>query len=165
MSRVSESVAFETVANPIVVPTPAASQNLSAAVHANRIIVINSELTDAAQKFVLPKATGSGDKYTIFNNIVSTQDIVVAVRASTGDVMAGVAVAFSQTVAESGDVFLTTATDDTYTFNNTTSGGLRGDKFEAIDWKQDSAGTGTWLVEVRASGGGTLATGFSAAVA
>lgn len=160
MSRVSESVAFETVANPIVVPSAIASQNLSAAVHANRVIVISAELTDASQKFVLPRATGSGDKYTIFNDIVATQSIIVA--AQSIDVMRGVAVVFSQTVAESGDIFLTTATDDKYTFNGSTMGGLRGDQMELIDWKKDSAGTGTWLVKVFASGGGTLATGFAA---
>lgn len=126
--------------------------------HANRILILDAVWTTAGLTIKLPPAIGSGNRYTIFNNAVQTLSTTVAVHGAA-DVMVGRAVVFSQTVAESGDIFLTTATDDTYTFNISTTGGLRGDWFVAIDWKP-----GSWLVDVSASGGGTLATGFSAAV-
>lgn len=161
MSRASTGVgALADNAAPIAF-TKAASPgtlNLTEEIHANRILVLDTVWTTAGLTVKLPRAHGSGNRYTIFNNAVQTLSTTVAV-SNTVDVMAGRAVVFSQTVAESGDIFLTTATDDTYTFNISTTGGLRGDWFVAIDWKP-----GVWLVDVSASGGGTVATGFSAAV-
>jgi hypothetical protein len=54
-------------------------------------------------------------------------------------------------------VFHTSATSDKYTFNITTTGGLRGDRTELVDFA-----AGTWLVKILANGSGTLATGFAA---
>jgi len=138
----------------VVLLTTAANRSLTPEAHANRVVILSAEFTNAAQTITLPKSTGSGDKYTIFNNAVLTQDLVVA--ALGADVFSGSALVASET-AGSTDVFHTTATSDKYTFDNTTTGGLRGDKVELID-----ISAGTWFVRIEANGSGTLATGFSA---
>ncbi len=163
MSRLSSNLENDpsTVADRIVARTSTADEtfNLERPTHANRVFVLDAVVASGALQINLPKAIGNGDKFEIFNNAVQTQSVIVA--ASGIDVMAGVAVVFSQTVAESGDVFLTSATSDKMTLNISTTGGLRGDRIELIDWKVQSAGTGVWLVRAFLSGGGTLATPFT----
>ena len=83
-----------------------------------------------------------------------TQDLVIAALGT--DVLSGTAFVRSET-ATSTDVFHTTETDDKYTFNNTTTGGLRGDRVWLVYFA-----AGTWLVRIEANGSGTLATGFAA---
>ena len=46
-----------------VVVLTAGAQTLVRETHADRLLVVNSELTDAAQTKTLPKSIGSGDKY------------------------------------------------------------------------------------------------------
>ena len=132
----------------------AGSESLTPEAHGNRLLIINTELTNAAQTKTLPKTTGSGDEYEIVVNAVLTQDLVVA--ALGADILSGTAFVRSET-ATGTDVFHTTATDDKYTFNNTTTGGLRGDRVKLVD-----IAAGTWLVYIEANGSGTLATGFAA---
>lgn len=140
--------------NERVVTLTAGNQTLTIEDHANRILVIDDELTDASQTKTLPKTTGSGDVYEIWNDAVLTQDLVVAALGS--DVLSGTAKLLSETTTNT-DVFHTTATSDKYTFNNTTTGGLRGDRVKLIDFA-----AGTWLVEVNGNGSGTMVTGFAA---
>jgi hypothetical protein len=156
MSRISESVIGQpNSANEVFVRhTVAANKSLEPGLHAGRTLIVEAEFTNVAQTFTLPKSVGSGNSYRILNNAVLTQDMVVAALGT--DILSGTAVVQGET-ATATDVFHTTATDDKYTFNNTTSGGLRGDIFEAID-----LAAGTWLVRVWANGSGTLATGFAA---
>jgi hypothetical protein len=156
MSRISPSVIGQpdSLDNVVVRLATAANRSLEAGAHAGRLLVVEAEFTDAAMTFTLPKATGSGNQYKILNNAVLSQDFVVAALGT--DVFSGTAVVQGET-ATATDVFHTTATDDKYTFNNTTTGGLRGDTVEAID-----IAAGTWLVRVWANGSGTLATGFAA---
>ena len=157
MSRLSSPAGLaneSATLNERVVTLTAGNASLTPQDHAGRILVISSELTDAAQTKTLPKAVGSGDMYEVWVNAVLTQDLVVAALGT--DVLSGTARVRSET-ATSTDVFHTTATDDKYTFNNTTTGGLRGDRVKLIDYA-----TGTWLVDIEANGSGTLATGFAA---
>jgi hypothetical protein len=134
--------------------TSAANRTLEPDAHAGRLLVIEAEFTNAAMTFTMPKAVGSGDRYTIINNSVLTQDFVVAANGT--DVLSGTAFVSSET-AGGTDVFHTSATSDKYTFDNTTTGGLRGDLVELVD-----IASGTWLVRIEANGSGTLATGFAA---
>lgn len=151
MSRLSEGLD----GNPpvIITSTSAATLNLNSQDHAGKVVVQNAVVVTAAKTFQLPKAEGSGAVYTIVNNAVQTQSLVVAALGL--DVFDGTAFVRSET-ATGTDVFHTTATSDKYTFNITTTGGLRGDRVVAIDWKP-----GSWLVYIEGNGSGTLATGFS----
>ena len=126
------------------------------ALHANRVFVLDTILTVSTLNFKLPQAVGSGDKYTFVNNAAQTFGFIVSCGVAT-DYLTGVAIAFSQTVAEAGDLFLTTATSDKMTFNATTTGGLGGDYVELVDYRP-----GYYLVRAHTSGAGTLATPFSA---
>lgn len=158
MSRQSIGLANEpdTAADRVVrdAITAATATAFKPEVHANRIFVQEGVTLVGARTFTLPKATGSGDKYTYVNDAVQTQSIVIA--ALGADVFSGVAFVTTETAA-SPDVFLTSASSDKYTFNVTTTGGLRGDLLEAVD-----IASGKWLVRVFAVGSGVLATGFAA---
>jgi len=159
MSRISPSIvghddaqlADTVVVNGSTAPTAVA---LNAAEHANRLYVLNAIIITSAKTITLPKSTGSGNKYAVVNNAVQTQSVVVA--ALGADVMSGSAFLLSETSTNT-DVFHTSATSDKYTFNVTTTGGLRGDVLEAVD-----IAAGTWLVKVLGNGSGTMVTGFAA---
>lgn len=152
MSRLSEGLAG---LSPVILSTTSPTTvSLNPQDHAGRLIVQDGIVITSAKTFQLPKAIGSGDVYEIINNAVQTQSLIVA--ALGADVMSGTAFVRGET-ATATDVFHTTASSDKYTFNITTMGGLRGDRFQAVDYKE-----GTWLVYVEANGSGTLATGFSA---
>ena len=151
MSRLSEGLSGLT---PVIISsTAAATLRLNPQDHAGRLVVQDAIVVTSAKTFQLPKATGSGDVYEIVNNAVQTQSLVVAALGT--DVMTGSAFIRSET-AGTTDVFHTTATSDKYTFNVTTTGGLRGDRIRCVDYKD-----ATWLVYVEGNGSGTLATGFS----
>lgn len=151
MSRLSDGMPGLT---PVIISSTAATTlQLNSQDHAGKLVVQDAVVVTAAKTFQLPKATGSGDVYEIVNNAVQTQSLVVA--ALGADIMTGSAFVRSET-AGSTDVFHTTATSDKYTFNITTTGGLRGDRIKCVDYKD-----ATWLVYVEGNGSGTLATGFS----
>lgn len=131
---------------------------LNQADHADRTIIVNALITGTCT-VTLPKATGSGDRYTIVNNVVLTQILDIRGKAST-DLMSGIAdMIHSTAVATSAESFLTTATDFICRWRGTdgTTGGKRGDIFEAID-----IGPLLWLVRVRCNTTGAVATPFAA---
>lgn len=139
------------------ISTTSAALQLAQADHADRLVVINAIVTQACT-ITLPKATGSGDRYTIVNNVVLTQ--VVAIKGlSSGDVFSGVAdMVHTTAVATSAESFATTATDYFCRWRGTdgTTGGKRGDYFEAVD-----IGPSLWLVRVRSFTTGAVATPFA----
>ena len=147
-------VRFATAASPGTV-------RLTEELHANRIFLNDIIQTGAGLTVTLPRATGTGNKYTIVNNAVQTLSTIFNV--SSIDVMTGVNFALSTTTTNT-DVCLTASTSDTITMNATTTGGLGGDWAEFVDMRQDASGTGVWLVRLFTSGSGTMATPFSAAV-
>lgn len=159
MSRISPSIVGDddaqlvdsAVINASTAPT---AVTLNAAEHANRLYVLNAVIITSTKTITLPKATGSGNKYSVLNNAVQTQSLVVA--ALGADVLSGTAMLLSETTTNT-DVFHTSATSDKYTFNITTMGGLRGDLFEAWD-----IAAGTWLARVTGNGSGTMVSGWSA---
>jgi hypothetical protein len=125
--------------------------------HADKIVVVNALITGTCT-VTLPKATGSGDRYVIRNNVVLTQ--ILDIRGKTSDLFAGMAdMIHSTAVATSAESFQTTATDFICRWRGTdgTTGGKRGDVFEAID-----IGPLLWLVTVRCNTTGAVATPFAA---
>jgi hypothetical protein len=131
---------------------------LTQAEHADRTIILNALVTGTCT-ITLPKATGTGDRYTIVNNVVLTQVVDIKGKAST-DLMSGAAeMVHTTAVATSAEAFFTTATDYICRWRGTdgTTGGKRGDIFEAID-----VGPLLWLVRVRSMTTGGVATPFAA---
>lgn len=140
-----------------LIATTSVALVLNQADHAERIILVNAIVTGTCT-ITLPKATGSGDRYTIINNVVQTQIVEVKGKAST-DLMSGFAdMVHSTAVATSAESFATTATDYICRWRGTdgTTGGKRGDIFEAID-----IGPLLWLVRVRCNTTGAVATPFA----
>ena len=138
-----------------VVATTATALSLTVTEHAERVLLVNTNST-VANTFTLPAAGGTGEKFTVVNNIVQTQGTVV-IAANGTDVLTGKATALDSTAAADAMVFVTSATSDKVTFNLTTTGGLGYDTVEAWD-----VGANTWLVNVVYNGSGSLATPFSA---
>jgi hypothetical protein len=137
-----------------IVPTTATALSLTAQAHAGRTVLINTNST-VANTFTLPATTGSGNVYTLINNIAQTQGTVVVAAYST-DVMSGIAMNFG-TTEETAMAFRTSATSDKVTLDlTTTGGGVGGDKIVCKDVAE-----GTWLVECVLMGSGSLATPFS----
>lgn len=137
--------------------TTTAALALNAAAHADRIVILNALVTQTCS-ITLPKAVGSGDRYTILNNVVLTQ-VVDIKGAATTDLMTGHAdMVHTTAVATSAEAFFTTATDYICRWRGTdgTTGGKRGDYFEAID-----IGPLLWLVKVRSFTTGAVATPFA----
>ena len=158
MSRLSSGLANEaaTLADRVVVRATEANVTLTPEEHANRLVVLNLASTDG-QTLALPKTTGSGDVYTIRNNVVQTQTITIA--ALGADVFSGTAhMVHTTAVATSAEAFQTTASSDKLTWLGTdgTTGGKRGDEFEAVD-----IAAGTWLVRAKCFTTGAVATPFS----
>jgi len=137
-----------------VVTTTATALSLTVTEHAERVVLINTNST-VANTFTLPAAAGTGEKFTLVNNIAQTQGTVV-IAANGTDVFSGICYALDSTAAADAMTFLTTATSDKVTLNLTTTGGLGKDWFEAWD-----VAANTWLVKVAINGSGSLATPFS----
>jgi hypothetical protein len=130
--------------------------NLTPEAHAGRVYVLDTVLTVSTVNIKLPNATGSGDVYEIVNNAVQTFGFIVSLQKAT-DYMTGTAIMLEQAGGTDDVVFYTSDTSDKITFNATTTGGLRGDRVKAIDYKP-----GYYLVEVRCMTSGDTVTPFSA---
>ena len=141
---------------PSPVSATAATLVVTRAQHANRTIIL---ARSGGIAVTLPAATGSGDKYRFVIGVVSTTGYSISAVVGT-DLMEGTI----GIVTDSGDAieaFESGATDDTITFNGTTTGGV------AIgDWVEleDVSATG-WFVRGQVTGSGDEVTPFSDAVA
>lgn len=138
-----------------IVSVTATTLTVTAKDHAHRTVVLGSTHT---QTVTLPAASGTGDKYKFAVSVTGTDGSKVIQVANTADVMTGVHIVHSTSTAEASS-FLTSATSDTYTANNTTTGGIMGTTVEIED-----IASGKFLVRVDAVSSGTVATGFSASV-
>lgn len=136
----------------IAVPAASTSLALTAALHAERLVVLPI-ITGAGLTITMPAATGTGNKYTILNNGVQT--VAVTVTALAGDIMTGLARGWHLTIG-ANDAFAPTSADIKYTFNITTTGGDKGDIMTLWDVATDN-----WFVNVDFFGSGTLETGFA----
>ena len=131
------------------------SLSLTQALHANRVVYV----TDVASAYVLPAASGTGDKYTIHLGATQTGAGTIKVANAT-DVMVGTAVLFQ----DGGDAvvgFGTAADSDTVDLLGTanSTGGILGAIYEFWD-----VASGIWATRIVSDAGGTEATPFSATV-
>lgn len=138
-----------------IVSTTAATIAVTLASHENKVVVLASTHT---QTVTLPAATGSGAKYQFIVSATGTDGSKVVKVANTADVMIGVCASHS-TATNQASSFLTTATSDTITFDNSTTGGIAGSMIEIID-----IATGVFEARVDAAASGSVATPFSASV-
>lgn len=138
-----------------IVSTTAATVAVTLASHDSKVVVLASTHT---QTVTLPAATGSGAKFQFVVSATGTDGSKVIQVANTADVMTGVCASHS-TATNQVSSFLTSASSDTVTFDNTTTGGITGSQVEIID-----IATGVFAVRVDAAASGTVATPFSAAV-
>ncbi len=138
-----------------LVATTGTTIAVSAAAHAGRILVLNSTATVSV---TLPAATGTGNVYTIVVGTTgSTGSKIIQVGGATTDIIQGGSIASTTESTTLG--FVTSATSDTVTLNNTTSGGLVGTTVTLID-----IASGVFTVQVINLGTGHPATPFAALV-
>lgn len=135
-----------------IVSTTAASLAITLVGHDSKVVVLASTHT---QTITLPAATGTGAKFKFVVSVTGTDGSKVIQRAGAGDNMTGVCI-INSTATGSVDGFLTTATDNVITLNNTTSGGIMGTTVEIID-----VAASLFLVSVVAAMSGTVTTPFS----
>jgi hypothetical protein len=123
--------------------------------HEGRTITLNRA---AGIAVTLPASTGQGAKYQFFIGTTVTSNTTTIKVANASDIMAGFALQ-AQDAGATLQMFETGATDDTITFNGTTTGGIKGDFVELED-----VSLNVWRVRVTSAGTGTEATCFSATV-
>lgn len=133
----------------------AATVSVNVRDHAGKVIVLNRA---AGQAVRLPDSRGTGAVFTFFLQTTITSNSTTIKVANTTDVMLGSALV-CQDAGDTVAGFETITTDDTITWNGTTTGGVKGDVAVLTD-----VAKGIWLVNVRQSATGTEATPFSATV-
>lgn len=138
-----------------VVSTTATSLSVTAALHANRTVMINSA---APAVVTLPAATGTGNKYRFVVGVAATATETTIKVANTTDVMRGYVFAVT-TSSDNAEAFKTTATSDSIELNGTTKGGVAGDVYELTDVQ-----SGIWSVLGFSAPTGSEATPFDATV-
>jgi hypothetical protein len=133
----------------------AATYTLTKEAHSGTVLTANRA---AGITCTLPASSGDGSEFTFFVGTTITSNNFIVQVANSTDIMSGRAV-ISQDAADTAVAFETGATDDTITMNGSTKGGIKGDSIRLKD-----VSSGVWSVDVLASGTGTEATPFSAAV-
>lgn len=141
-----------------IVNATAATLAVKATTHAGKTITLNRAGGIAV---TLPAATGSGDEYEFIVGTTFTSPATIKVANAT-DTMVGSAV-LAQDAANTVVQFAASGTDDTITFDGSTTGGLLGATVKLRDIKLDGT-TAKWLVDVVSEATGTEATPFSATV-
>ena len=138
--------------------TLTATDAITVAEHAGRILLMGEVGGDAAATFTLPAATGSGAEFQFIVSVVNTSNYVIAVADAT-DTIDG-SVILHQDSADTVASFNTASDSDTITLNGTTKGGVSiGDEITLID-----IATNQYMVKGVLTASGTEATPFSAAV-
>jgi hypothetical protein len=131
-----------------------ASATLTAS-DANTVLTINAA---AGLTLTLPAASGTGRTYEAVVGTTVTSNSVVIKVANSSDIMSGAAIQAAD-AGSTANMWETGASDDTITFNGTTTGGIKGDRVILKD-----VATNLWSVTVIGSATGTEATPFSATV-
>lgn len=139
--------------------TLVATGAITAATHADHILLMGEVGGDAEAVFTLPAATGTGDVYKFIVSVVNTSNYKIQVV--TNDTMDGNILTNSTGDTPDLAQFWPTASDsDTITLDGTTTGGVSiGDWIELIDIATDQ-----WAVYGVTTSSGTEATPFSAAI-
>jgi len=141
---------------PIV--TLVATDAITLAEHAGRILLMGEVGGNAAATFTLPAATGSGAEFRFIVSVINTSNYVIQV-ANADDTIDG-SVILHQDSANTTQTFNTVAASDTITLNGTTKGGVSiGDEITLLDMA-----TNQYMVKGVLTASGTEATPFSAAV-
>ncbi len=124
-----------------------ATDAITVAEHEGRVNMLAEVGGDAAVTLTMPEATGSGNVFKFWIGVVNTSDYIIA--ALTTDTFSGSIVV----VTDGGDTieaFEVDGTDDTLTFNGTTTGGVTiGDWVEFVDCLDT-----TWCVNGTMTGSG-----------
>ena len=144
-----------TVTRRDVVTLTDATVALTEASHAGKFIALSRA---AGQALTLPAATGSGVQFEFFVLTTITSNSTTIKVANSTDVLRGHAVQ----PADAGSTmngWEASSTDDTITFNGSTTGGIAGDIVRLVD-----IAAGYWFVQLIGSATGTEATPFSATV-
>ena len=131
-----------------------ATMTITSASHSGRIVLLDSTHT---QTITLPTSTGGGDIYHFIVKTTGTDGSKVIQVANTVDVISGAS--WAANTQNTIDTFLTSATSDTVTLNNSTTGGVAGTEVIITD-----IAAGTFNVRVHNITTGNPATPFSAAV-
>ena len=122
---------------------------------ADTVLTVNAA---AGLTLTLPAAAGTGDSYEIVVGTTVTSNNLVVQVANASDVMTGLCL-IAQDAGDTSVAFETASTSDTITMNGSTKGGIKGDIIRLKD-----VAANLWSVNIVASGTGTEATPFSAAV-
>lgn len=123
--------------------------------HDNKLVTLNRA---AGIAVTLPASTGSGAFLRFYVGTTVTSNSTTIKVANSSDIMAGNAIQAAD-AGSTSNMWETGASDDTITFNGTTTGGIKGDFVELID-----VAANVWFVRVIGSATGTEATPFSATV-
>ncbi len=112
----------------------AAGGTLSAtvALHDDKTILLD---TAAGSVVTLPAATGSGAIFRFLVSVTATSNSHIVKVANASDFMSGFADVLDQDGTTVATYKADGSADDTITMNRTTTGGVIGDWFEAIDMK------------------------------
>lgn len=137
-----------------IVDATASTLAVTAALHDSKIVTLNRA---AGIAVTLPAATGSGTKLHFIVGTTVTSN-TSTIKVTGNDTMVGSAIV-AQDGGDTNVMFEAGGTDDTITFDGSTTGGIKGDSVELID-----VATDLWWVRVVGSATGTEATPFSATV-
>lgn len=149
------------VTGTVVATSPVAvtgsSVTITQAAHAGRVVNLSRA---AGIAVTLPAASGSGSVYRFVIGTTITSNSTTIKVANTSDAMQGFSMIVSDDAGGPVKGFIAAAgTDDTITFNGTTTGGYIGDTVEIID-----IATNVFQVRILGKATGTEATPFSATV-
>lgn len=140
-----------------IVNATASTLAVTSAIHAGKTVTLNRA---AGIAVTLPAASGSGDKYRFVVGTTVTSNSTTIKVANSSDAVQGFSMVVSDDAGGPVKGFIASAgTDDTVTFNGTTTGGYIGDVAEFED-----VAANVWEVTVRGKATGTEATPFSATV-
>lgn len=144
------------------VVTLTATDAITQAEHAGRILLMGEVGGDAACTFTLPAATGSGDEYKFIVSVVNTSNYIIKVADATDTIDGSVVVTNDTTAGGTASLISwpTVAATDTITLDGTTTGGVNiGDYVLLTD-----IATNQYTVSGLLNASGTEATPFSASV-
>jgi len=133
----------------------ASTVTVSPGTHGGRVVTLNRA---AGIAVTLPASTGGGAKYEFFVGTTVTSNSTTIKVANASDIMSGLAIQAAD-AGSTSNAWETGATDDTITFNGSTTGGIKGDQVVLQD-----VSLNVWSVRVYGSATGIEATPFSATV-
>ena len=141
------------------VHTFVATDSVTEAEHAGRILLLGEVGGNAAVTLTLPDATGSGNVYEFFVTVQNTSNYVI--KVPDGDNTISGQVMYLDEDGTAVVSFPTVAASDTITINGGTTGGLVGDTIKLVDIAADKFAV---LGQMRVAAGADPATPFSATV-